>query len=733
MVSVASTGGRRMRVVPPVPVPALSRTVPGRMLAALLARVWRAGSVSVLLGGAALVWLIGTLLSPANTTHTALAPATASPSSAVVRTVANVAGGPGGGGGDSAPHVAPKPASSSSSGSSANSASAPKPAAKPASSPSSGSSANSSAAPKPAKPAPSAAPPNTGAPKPVKPGPGAVTAQSTCGATGGPCGAAPKAGVPVADNSAVPQITGAPKPAKPATGSATAVCGPGCDRSVLGVIAHNETAGPAGGSGDSATSCGPNGSGCPAPAPATPAAPGSGAPAGPSNAGAGGAGGPGHAGGTGAARLTGSGSTDPSTAQLVTGGLRQSALDPNQSPNTARGPPTSDPTASPNSLTHLFAPGVPAGVDQAPLTRLFNPTTSGAAAATSATEPSGQQPPWATLLRPVPGEHAGAADEPRAPGSQQLAGPHKPSEQMQLGRGQPGPNPAMFRSVTGHDPVTPQDWRTAATLDPSFGEPGVQSIIGAAKITPKPGDGQVYGDAFIQDHDVLGLPPHMEHLGDNRGFDPSVDPDKSRVSFMVDYDNGLAIVRQNPTHATDGAAGVHPAQVGVEQDPTGSVRLRLKATNGLIGEGFGDLGESVRGDFIVDPNGGPHGIPSVNGKVTQFPSWEAYSSRMGQPPTTVLQRQQNPGGLFGPAVNLPLPSVDVGQQPQIRDQWLSRYHRDQADLAQARSSGPPVPPYNVARPLLMDPSFNDYPMPALPAPAPDGHGGVVIPQAGQVR
>jgi hypothetical protein len=50
MVSVASAGGRRMRAVPPVPVPAVSRTVPVRMLAALLGRVWRAGSVSVLLG-----------------------------------------------------------------------------------------------------------------------------------------------------------------------------------------------------------------------------------------------------------------------------------------------------------------------------------------------------------------------------------------------------------------------------------------------------------------------------------------------------------------------------------------------------------------------------------------------------------------------------------------------------------------------------------------------------------
>jgi HNH/ENDO VII superfamily nuclease with conserved GHE residues len=241
------------------------------------------------------------------------------------------------------------------------------------------------------------------------------------------------------------------------------VCGPGCDRSVVGVIAHNETAGPAGSSGDSASSCGPNGSGCSAPAPATPAAPGSGAPAGPSTAGAGGAGGPGHAGGSGTARLAGAGGTDPKTAQLFTGGPRQSVLDPNQSPNTARGPPSSDPTASPNSLTHLFTPGahagVATGVDQAPLTRLFNPTTtpatatSGVGTPTSATDPSsGQQPPFATLLRPVPGAHTGegasaapANDDPvsgayhrlTAPGNTPGTQPAGPLSPPVVGRPQP--------------------------------------------------------------------------------------------------------------------------------------------------------------------------------------------------------------------------------------------------------------------------------------------------------
>ena len=120
--------------------------------------------------------------------------------------------------------------------------------------------------------------------------------------------------------------------------------------------------------------------------------------------------------------------------------------------------------------------------------------------------------------------------------------------------------------------------------------------------------------------------PNLFNTGDNRGFNPSAAPARSRVSFMVDYDNGLAIVRQNPTHATNGNVGVHPADVGVEQDQSGRVRLRLEAVNGLIPKTVGDLGESVRGDLIVDPHGGPNGSASANGQVSQFPSWEVYAS-----------------------------------------------------------------------------------------------------------
>src|SRR5882724_9400420 len=112
MMSVTSAGGLRIRAVPPVPAPAVSRAQSrerARGVVVVLSWVWRAGSVSLLLGAAALVWLIGTLLSTTACTQPAVA---VSPTTAAVQTVANirlvpadVAGSPGGGsgGGSAAP------------------------------------------------------------------------------------------------------------------------------------------------------------------------------------------------------------------------------------------------------------------------------------------------------------------------------------------------------------------------------------------------------------------------------------------------------------------------------------------------------------------------------------------------------------------------------------------------------------------------------------------------------
>jgi len=160
----------------------------------------------------------------------------------------------------------------------------------------------------------------------------------------------------VTDNSTNPQMAGPPKQAQPTGNIADAsVCGaggPGCDRSVLGTPVRDTAPGLRGGS---TGSCGANGSSCPTPPPAAPPAPGS--PVGPSNAGTGGTGGPGNVGGSGSARLNAAGATDPNATGAVAGGPKQNTLDPNQSANTARGPPA-DPT-NPNAAPINPGPAKP--------------------------------------------------------------------------------------------------------------------------------------------------------------------------------------------------------------------------------------------------------------------------------------------------------------------------------------------------------------------------------------
>jgi len=398
MMSVTPAGRQRTRAVPPVSVPALSRFQSrerARVVVAVLSRMWRAGSVSLLLGAAALVWLIATLLSPPTSTQAFVA---LSPTTAAVQTVANirlvpadVAGSPGGASGGDSAAPAPKPASSSKSSNSgsggssssggsnssssgdssdgAKAAGSPKPAD---SSPSSSSSSSDSAAakpaaaPKPAEPAANSSPADAGAPKPAQPATNTDTATQNA-ATPKP---APPAASPTNATTA-PEITGAPKPAKPTPDAPTqTTCGttggpcgsapktvPVTDSSAappitgtpnpakLDAHAANGAATPTRDPDGSPGSCGP---GCPAPPPATPAAPGSGAPTGPSNAAGGGTGAAGHAGGPGAGRLDASvGSVDSNAAQLLAGGLRQKLLDPNQSPGAARGPPPPASTAAP--------------------------------------------------------------------------------------------------------------------------------------------------------------------------------------------------------------------------------------------------------------------------------------------------------------------------------------------------------------------------------------------------
>lgn len=138
---------------------------------------------------------------------------------------------------------------------------------------------------------------------------------------------------------------------------------------------------------------------------------------------------------------------------------------------------------------------------------------------------------------------------------------------------------ALFRSVYGRDPVTPNDTLMAQALD-------------------------------------------MQ--GDDSG---NTDP------------NSRVVLRQNASHTDSGVAAVGDPSVGVEQDPSGRVRLRMEATNPLAPQIAKDFHMSMRGDLVIDPHGGS-GQADINGEVTRFLSWEVY------------QRHDN-------AVGLPQPEDDA--------------------------------------------------------------------------
>ncbi len=288
---------------------------------------------------------------------------------------------------------------------------------------------------------------------------------------------------------------------------------------------------------------------------------------------------------------------------------------------------------------------------------------------------------------------------------------------------------ALFRSVYGRDPATPNDKLLAQALDMQGDDSGntdPNARVVVWHIKPVPGAGVVYGSAFISEKEEFD--PRLGSLydnGDGRGFDPNADPSQSRASFYVDYEHGIVVLRQNASHSDSGDAAVGDPSVGVEQDPTGRVRLHMEATNPLTFQVAKDLHVSVRGDLVIDPHGGT-GRADVNGEVTRFPSWEVYQRQdNAAAPTTLLQRHENdvPFGA-GAGIGLPQPTVPVGEHPQALDGWRQQYHPDQGHDS-------------VLEQLLQYPStrgdnFFQYPVGPDPYPSVNGNGQLVVPDGHRV-
>lgn len=183
---------------------------------------------------------------------------------------------------------------------------------------------------------------------------------------------------------------------------------------------------------------------------------------------------------------------------------------------------------------------------------------------------------------------------------------------------------AAFQHVFGRAPTTPADWKTAAMLNPHNYDPkykGVDSDIRVAKIEPHPGKGQVQINAFIPGEKVWNF---GKDYGDNRGFDKNASPEHSRVTMLVDYDNGVVIHRQNPSVTDSGKVAPGVPNVYVNELKDGTINLRYNSADGFMPGGLpvAELSlHEVRGNVVIQPGGSEF---NVGGTISGFPATEIY-------------------------------------------------------------------------------------------------------------
>jgi hypothetical protein len=217
-----------------------------------------------------------------------------------------------------------------------------------------------------------------------------------------------------------------------------------------------------------------------------------------------------------------------------------------------------------------------------------------------------------------------------------------------------------FTQVFGRAPSSVADWDTAAALDPHSYDPkngGVGPEIRVARIRPVPGQGVVRVSQWIEQWDVYELPPWRD-FGDNRRAGPSFGPEDARVTTCIDYENGIVVMRQNPSVQQNDTGGPGLVQVGVPrgsvtQTDDGAVRIKYDAGNpfALIRHfpGFADNPWTVNGDLVFTP--GPEGV-HVDGTRTDYPSMEVYQDLPNGSTRTVLVDPAQSGSSLGPAGNL---------------------------------------------------------------------------------
>mgnify|MGYP002682212786 CR=1 FL=1 len=203
---------------------------------------------------------------------------------------------------------------------------------------------------------------------------------------------------------------------------------------------------------------------------------------------------------------------------------------------------------------------------------------------------------------------------------------------------------AAFRQLFGRDPVDRIDWSTAAALDPHTYDAifdGTGSQVQVVRINPIPGQGEVRVSQWIPQRDVIGWPIWTNDLGNNRGPDPQFHPEDTKVTTYIDYENGVVVMRQNPSvMAGTGEVRVGKPAGSVSQRSDGSVRIRYDAGNPFApGPSTSPTGPmaghqmTVNGDLVFSPGAG--GV-RVDGTRTDYPSMEVYQDMPDGTTRTVL-------------------------------------------------------------------------------------------------
>jgi hypothetical protein len=168
-------------------------------------------------------------------------------------------------------------------------------------------------------------------------------------------------------------------------------------------------------------------------------------------------------------------------------------------------------------------------------------------------------------------------------------------------------------------------WRCAGADDSTASRPRSAEALAnqqALALDTPAGQGVVRASQWIEQPWVNRLGSH--DAGNDRGPNPNFDPEDTKVTTYIDYDNGIVVMRQNPSVELNDSGGPGRVKVGVPQGsiaqtPDGSVRIKYDAGNlpGHHEVGVGSSAFAPFGDAATDfgPVYAPPSVSSTSGQL----------------------------------------------------------------------------------------------------------------------